>query len=118
MKLGRALRLSACLLIASWQTMAQDASTSIDPYEEYGKHLRAAEEVTPLNSTLFGDQTSLYNGSTEFDVTDIDIPGNSHLPVRLSRRFVVDDRRLDPAICVVSAIGISRCPISTARYGG
>lgn len=95
MKVGRALWLGLGLLTASWQIVAQDGS-GLAPYEEYSKHLRAAEEVTPLTSTLFGDQTSLYNGATEFDVTDIDLPGNSHLPVRLSRRLVVDDRRLDP----------------------
>jgi len=95
MKVRHALWLGLSLLTASWQAVAQDNS-SLAPYEEYGKHLRAAEEVTPLTSTLFGDQTSLYNGSTEFDVTDIDLPGNSHLPVRLSRRLAIDDRRLNP----------------------
>jgi hypothetical protein len=72
-------------------------AAGLAPYEEYSKHLRAAEEVTPLTSTLFGDQTSLYNGATEFDVTDIDLPGNSHLPVQAEPAgLAIDDRRLDP----------------------
>lgn len=66
----------------------------VAPYEEYGKNLRAAQEVTPLKSDLFGDKVSLYNGATEFDVTDIDLPGNSSLPVRFGRRLMIDDRRL------------------------
>jgi len=37
---------------------------------------------------------SLYNGATEFDVTDIDLPGNSSLPVRFGRQFMVEDLRL------------------------
>ena len=73
--------------------VAMAAHAQVEPYEEYGKHLRAAQEVTPLTSQLFGDQVSLYNGATEFDVTDIDLPGNSGLPVRLARRFAVNDRR-------------------------
>ena len=39
---------------------------------------------------LFGEQVSLYNGSTTFSVTDIDVPGNNALPVRLSRRLAVE----------------------------
>ncbi|WP_457022077.1 RHS repeat protein [Luteimonas sp. A611] len=33
---------------------------------------------------------SLYNGATEFTATDIDVPGNSALPVRLTRRMKVE----------------------------
>ncbi|MCR6687179.1 hypothetical protein [Pseudoxanthomonas sp.] len=36
---------------------------------------------------------SLYDGSTTFQATDIDLPGNSALPVRLSRYFKVMNRR-------------------------
>ncbi|HEX7649519.1 MAG TPA: hypothetical protein VF450_19130, partial [Noviherbaspirillum sp.] len=80
------------LALASMAAHAQ-SSSAVEPYEEYGKHLRAAQEVTPLTSNMFGDQVSLYNGATEFDVTDIDLPGNSSLPVRFARRLEVDDRR-------------------------
>jgi len=73
-----------------------DATSGLDPYEEFGKHLRAAQEVTPLSDNGFGDRVSLYNGATEFDVTDFAIPGNNTLPVELGRRFTVDDRRMDP----------------------
>jgi YD repeat-containing protein len=88
-KLYHMLWLGLLLGAAVPPSHAQD----VEPYEEFGKHLRAAQEVTPLTSTLFGDKVSLYNGSTEFDVTDIDLPGNSGLPVRFGRQFVVEDRR-------------------------
>lgn len=86
----------AALLVMLSMTAHAQSTDGVDPYEEYGKHLRAAQDVTPLKSNLFGDQVSLYNGQTEFDVTDIDLPGNSDLPVQLRRRLVINDRRKDP----------------------
>ena len=73
-----------------------DATSGLDPYEEFGKHLRAAQTIAPLADNAFGDRISLYNGATEFNVTDFAIPGNDTLPVALGRRFTVDDRRMDP----------------------
>ncbi|HEY2346995.1 MAG TPA: RHS repeat-associated core domain-containing protein [Xanthomonadaceae bacterium] len=84
-------RLVASLVLLACPLLAHAAGVA--PYEEYATHLRAAQEVTPLTSSEFGDQVSLYNGSTEFDVVDIDIPGNNALPVQLRRRFEVSDRR-------------------------
>ncbi|OOG43518.1 hypothetical protein [Rhodanobacter sp. C05] len=69
-----------------WGVHAQDTD---QVYEDYTRDLRAVQEVTPLTSTMFGDQVSLYSGGTQFDVTDIDLPGNSRLPVRLGRHFLV-----------------------------
>lgn len=66
------------------------AQSDLAPYVEHEKRLRAAEMVGPLSSDLFGDNISLYNGSTEFAVTDIDLPGNNGLPVQLRRRFKVE----------------------------
>lgn len=58
-------------------------------YQEYAERLRSAERVTPLGSELFGESVNLLDGATTFHATDIDIPGNSALPVRLQRRFEV-----------------------------
>jgi YD repeat-containing protein len=87
------LTLAGLTLFASL-AHAQSGSTGVEAYEEFGKRLRAAQEVTPLTSDLFGDHVSLYNGSVEFAVTDIDIPGNAALPVRFGRRLEIEDRRL------------------------
>ncbi|GAP67178.1 hypothetical protein MBSD_n2494 [Mizugakiibacter sediminis] len=88
----------AFLFVFAVTSLTAHAQTAdgVEPYEEFGKRLRAAEDVTPLKSDVFGDQVSLYNGATEFDVVDMDIPGNSSLPVQLRRRFKVEDRRKDP----------------------
>ena len=76
-----------CLLaVMAW---AFGAHAQDQVYEDYTRDLRAAEATTPLTSTLFGDQVSLYSGETQFDVTDINLPGNGSLPVRLGRHFVV-----------------------------
>ncbi|MCD9125994.1 hypothetical protein [Luteimonas fraxinea] len=58
--------------------------------ENLERAIKSAEMVSPLKSDLFGDSVSLYNGATEFRVSDIDLAGNNALPVRLSRKLVVD----------------------------
>jgi hypothetical protein len=85
----------AILALTSALAHAQ-TTDGVEPYEEFGKRLRAAEEVTPLKSNLFGDKVSLYNGATEFDVADISVPGNGSLPVELRRHLIIEDRRKDP----------------------
>jgi RHS repeat-associated protein len=77
------------LLAASLPTLAQE---SILPYREYAKRTDAAQRVGPLTDSAFGSETSLYNGSTSFRVVDIDLPGNSGLPVQLSRKMDVEVR--------------------------
>jgi Ni,Fe-hydrogenase III small subunit len=82
------------VLLLGLTVLAAHAQTTdgVEPYEEYGKHLRAAQEVTPLKSEAFGDKVSLYNGATEFVAVDVSIPGNNALPVELRRQFVVEGR--------------------------
>lgn len=99
----------------------------IHPYLEYRKRVEAAQSISPLDNGVFGDQVSLYNGATEFSVTDIDIPGNSALPVQLGRRLSVE---LQPQSMLAPyaqgslawATGISRCHMwrqySPCRRGG
>ena len=56
---------------------------------EYDKRLRASEQLSALGSELFGDEVSLYTGQTAFRHVDIDVPGDSALPVQLSRRLTI-----------------------------
>ncbi|MFG6111578.1 hypothetical protein [Stenotrophomonas nematodicola] len=65
----------------------------------YGLHERSIERINGAKDlgvlsadTLFGEQVSLFNGSTTFENVDISIPGNSGLPVELRRKLNVDDR--------------------------
>ncbi|MFN7724025.1 MAG: hypothetical protein ACK5QH_03050, partial [Rubrivivax sp.] len=45
----------------------------------------ASDSIVKLGSDLFGDNVNLYNGAVHFEQTDISIPGNSSLPVALTR---------------------------------
>jgi RHS repeat-associated protein len=67
--------------------------TDLEPFQEYGKRVKADSTIAPVTSALFGDQVSLYSGGTEFTQVDIDMPGNDVLPVSLGRRFKVEDQR-------------------------
>lgn len=78
------------LPLAGW-SQSMDA---IKPHEEYSRRLRAAEMVEPLSSELFGDQVSLFNGATQFAVTDIELPGTGPR-VALSRVLRIESKRVD-----------------------
>ena len=64
----------------------------IDPFQEYGKRVKAGSTVEPITSSLFGDQVSLYNQAATFSHIDIDMPGNDQLPVQLRRQYVIEDQ--------------------------
>ena len=69
------------------------ASDDLEPVEEYNKKIQPTSVVSPLAGNVFGESVNLYDGSASFHATDIDIPGNNALPVRLSRSFDVKNRR-------------------------
>jgi RHS repeat-associated protein len=79
----------ALLLSALAPTAWAQANAPKQPWAEYDKLVKATETVAPLKSDLFGDSVSLYSGATEFMQTDISLPGNAALPVRLGRRYSV-----------------------------
>lgn len=82
-----------CLVVVSANDAAAQDSAGRMPWQEYNERIRATELVAPLTSEIFGEQISLYDGSTEFAVTDVSIPGNSGLPVELRRRFKVESKK-------------------------
>ncbi|MCC7633395.1 RHS repeat protein [Stenotrophomonas rhizophila] len=65
-------------------------ATAVEPYQEYRKLVESAQNLTALQDDLFGEKVNLYTGKTQFLATDIDLPGNNSLPVRLTRRFSVE----------------------------
>jgi RHS repeat-associated protein len=67
------------------------ASGAREPWEEYAHFLSRQTTVAALGPELFGDQVNLANGTLSFAATDVDIPGNSGLPVSLRRTFAVGD---------------------------
>jgi RHS repeat-associated protein len=63
----------------------QSGSFELDERIEPGRRVKAAESLGVLGSDLFGDSISFSTGGLSFSVTDIDLPGNNALPVRLTR---------------------------------
>ncbi|GAB3043439.1 hypothetical protein [Stenotrophomonas tumulicola] len=57
---------------------------AMQPYQEYDKRLRTAEQVGALTSDLFGDAVNIFDQSVAFEQIDIDIPGTNALPVKLN----------------------------------
>jgi YD repeat-containing protein len=84
----------ACLLLAavSFNVYSQ-ALDELEAIEDYNKKIQSAQMVSPMSGDSFGESVSLYDGTVTFSATDIDVPGNSGLPVQLSRYFKVMNRR-------------------------
>jgi len=87
----RMLGIAASMLCVLSAHEARATSAGVDPYFDYRKRTDASAQVGALSDSLFGDQVNLYDGSTSFVVTDIDIPGNNALPVSLSRRLAIEN---------------------------
>ncbi|TAK55382.1 MAG: RHS repeat protein, partial [Gammaproteobacteria bacterium] len=60
--------------------------------DEYARQVTAAQTIEALGPELFGERTDHFSGRTEFIATDVSLPGNDALPVRIGRRFVAEDR--------------------------
>jgi YD repeat-containing protein len=69
-------------------------SQSALPEDEVRKLIRVSEDVQPLGENPFGEQVSLYNGSTRFLQTDISASGQGPL-LQLSRAFDAPDYNPD-----------------------
>ncbi|RDZ28849.1 RHS repeat protein [Lysobacter silvisoli] len=80
-----AIALPFLLLVAGPGT-----AQSITAEAEYQKKIQAASTVTASSEGMFGNLTSDATGKTEFVSVDIDVPGNSALPVQLGRRLPID----------------------------
>jgi len=65
------------------------AQAAQQPYEEYDKRIRSAEQTGPLTSALFGDAVNMYDQTVAFSQTDIDLTGNDALPVQLTRKLAI-----------------------------
>lgn len=90
----RATAVAAAIFAA---VCATAAAQDMEPYHEYDKKVRSAEQIGALSQGLFGDQINVYDQSTVFRHVDIDVPGNNPLPVTLARKLVI---RPVPAIGV------------------
>ena len=94
-----AVRLLCGLALSLAGLMSLPAAAQSDgkaPWNSYGDRIKGSQEVSPLGPDLFGDQISLSNGGLSFTATDVSIPGNSSLPMALTRRYQVKDWRHRP----------------------
>ncbi len=73
-----------CLLSLSFSVGAQG---SMAWGEEYARKINASAAIDPLSADGAGEHVNLFDGSATFSIADIDIPGNSGLPVELSRTW-------------------------------
>lgn len=95
---ARALALSLCMGGALLSASSSVCAQAQQPYQEYDKRLRTAEQVGALTSELFGDAVNVFDQSATFTQTDIDLAGTNALPVRLSRSLSV---RAQPAVGII-----------------
>ena len=76
----------ACALLFMTNVFAAN-----DELAEYQRRIKKAEVTGALGADMFGDSVNYYNGTVSFSVTDIDLPGNDSLPVRVGRTFSASD---------------------------
>jgi hypothetical protein len=69
--------------LGSLPASAQDVSLP----KLQGEIERASQNVTSLGDELMGDKINLYNGGLQFSQTDVSLPGNSPLPVQVTRTY-------------------------------
>ena len=92
-RLLRAVVLGASAVSALSTGMPAEAAQGVTISYLEGSLPVAPEAVTTLGPNLFGDKVNLFNGALEFEQTDTSLPGNSRLPVALSRRYVAGRSR-------------------------
>ena len=68
------------------------SNADITPWENYRDYIKKRAGLHSAVPEAFGDVVGLSNGSLSFSVTDLSIPGNSALPVAITRTFEVAHR--------------------------
>ena len=89
--IGRAAALAAVVLLW-WPGTAVHAQGK-QAWDEYDRLLDRSRAITALSDdNAFGETVDLYTGTLAFSATDVSIPGNSKLPVAVTRKFTVSNR--------------------------
>lgn len=83
---------AAAALLLGMVAIAHAQSPGRAAWEEYDKLIGSRTAVTALGPDLLGDSVDLNSGALTFSATDVNIPGNSKLPVAFSRTFSVVNR--------------------------
>jgi len=80
--------LGAVLLLA----LASPARAQVTIPQEYDKVIQPRGAIAAFGNEGFGDKIDMNSGALEIVHTDVDLPGNNALPVRVARRFITGDR--------------------------
>jgi hypothetical protein len=83
------MKINSIVLALSGLAFVSTAA-AVDFQKEYEKKVQASQNVAALGDDLAGDQMNYLDGRVSFVTTDVSIPGNSALPVALSRHYSVD----------------------------
>ena len=62
------------------------AVTDIEPIVDWQRKQNADQRLEAFGENVLGDAIDPHTGSLQFKQTDISLPGNSHLPVELTRQ--------------------------------
>ncbi|HGM5043367.1 TPA: sugar-binding protein [Stenotrophomonas maltophilia] len=91
----RGLAVGGCALLMLVTASLANAQ-GLFSYQEYEKRVKSNQSLAAIPADdVFGDRTSSFDGSTEFSVEDVSIPGNFDLPVAIKRRFGVESVNRD-----------------------
>jgi hypothetical protein len=77
------------MVLANADVPAQTSVTNI--LRDASGLLKAAESINTESTHLFGDRVNVYSGALSVSQTDVSVPGNSALPVEVSRVFAPMD---------------------------
>jgi hypothetical protein len=89
-------RVVVVALIGALSGLASVDATAVEAIS-YGEQVigpqKHAIDVRALGPDLFGEEISSFTGGASFTQTDLSLPGNSSLPVAVTRRLVVDGNK-------------------------
>ncbi|MGN6150443.1 MAG: RHS repeat-associated core domain-containing protein [Lysobacteraceae bacterium] len=91
MKISSAFLFSALAVAFAYGAVAH--AQSMGWGEEYAQLAKARESLPTLQSNAFGENVNLYDGATIFKTTDVSLPGNSDLPVELTRTWDLQNQQ-------------------------
>lgn len=63
-------------------------------HQDYSRLINSSEVVQSVDDGMFGESVNFYSGKTQFQNTDISIPGNGTLPLSVSRSYRVENRHV------------------------
>jgi hypothetical protein len=64
---------------------------SVPEAVEYDRLIRANRSTAPLDDGLFGESIDYFTGQTDFVAIDLDLPNGNGIPVRIGRRYHVQN---------------------------